>query len=246
MTRTRTNWEPPRGLEHSRPRRVRLTGSGIALLAGVALLLAAAAVCYVLLAKVSKEQTAEHLALRQEGIEVEATVTRLIKSSGESNPRVEYRFASRGVTFEGGSKIPKRVWNNLKVGSSIPVRYARSRPELNMPTFVANRPSPYFLAPLVAGGLIALAGVMIWQLRLQRHLLEDGRPVSGRVTQHKKSDKGTVIHFEYKLLNGAIRSGQSGPMSKPPAIDSSVVVIYDPDEPRRYGLYPMSLVRLDA
>jgi hypothetical protein len=247
MTRPNANWQPPRGLDRTRPREIRLTGNSIALLAGIAGLLIGSVAVFVILFGVAKQQGEEQRLLREEGSDAQAVVTRLWRGSGESKPGwVSYSFApnSRDVLYQGSAKIPMRLWRNLQAGTTIAVRFVSAHPEINLPLAVGNRATPIWLAPLTAMTLIATAGLLTLPLRKQRFLLTEGRPAPGRVTGLKKTHNGTVVQYEYQVLSGAMRTGRGEPMRKPPGVGSHVVVIYDPDNPRKHALYPLSLVRL--
>jgi hypothetical protein len=242
-------WEPPRGLDRSRPREVRLTGSGIALLLGLFALTTGAVASFVILTNASLKQGEEQRLLREEGADAEAVVTRLWRSSEKSNPAwVSYIFTPyNGATVhEGRSRIAVSFWRKLRPGSTIAIRFVRAHPEMNRPLAAESRPTPRWLGTLTSGVLVAIAGVLTLRLNRQRFLLIEGRAAPGQVISLKKTDKGYRAQYEYRILSGATKTGRSGPMRKPPAIGSSVVVIYDPDDPARQALYPFPLVRLRA
>jgi hypothetical protein len=81
-------------------------------------------------------------------------------------------------------------------------------------------------------------------LQRQARLLSEGRPAPGRVTKFKRSDKGMVVYYEFRLLSGATVKGRSQ-TRKPPLEGALVCVLYDPEKPRRNSLYPLPLVRLE-
>ena len=85
---------------------------------------------------------------------------------------------------------------------------------------------------------------MLIPLRRQNRLLTEGRPAPGRVTAIKKADKVLVVQYEFRLLNGVVVKGKYN-ASKVPAADQPLCVLYDPENPRRNALYPLSLVRLE-
>ncbi len=249
MTKPQTIWEPPLGLDRLRPRDVRLTGEAIALLVLVGALLIGAVASLVLLTDVTREQNEEQRLLREEGSDAQGIVTRLWRTSEKSNPGwASYTFTSSkdGAVHEGRSRIPVRLWNSLRTGSMISIRFVPTRPEMNRPEMIERNPTPIWVAPMTAAALAATAGLLTLPLRKQRFLLVEGRPAPGRVTGLKKTDKGSIVQFEYQVLSGATRSGRSGPMRKPPGVGSNVVVIYDPNDPERHALYPLRLVKLTS
>jgi Protein of unknown function (DUF3592) len=247
MMASKPIWEPPQGLDRLRPREVRLTPGGIALVMGLGVLLIGAVASFVILTNVSRKQAEEQRLLREEGADTGAVVTRLWRSSEKSNPAwVSYTFSANqnAVVYEGRSRIPLNYWRRLQPGSTIAIRFVPAHPEMNHPLAAANRPTPPWLPTLMSAGLVAMALVLTHPLRRQRFLLIEGRAAPGRVTSLKKTDKGSVVQYEYRILSGATKTGRSGPMRKPPGIGSSIVVIYDPEDPRRQALYPLPLVRL--
>jgi hypothetical protein len=94
----------------------------------------------------------------------------------------------------------------------------------------------------VAAFLAAVGGLFTIPLRYQGWLLAEGRPALAVVTRHAKTDKGTVIHYEFTMLSGSQGKGRSGPSRKPLAVGATLCVFYDPDNPRRNAPYPLPLV----
>ncbi|MCX6633192.1 MAG: hypothetical protein NTW28_36820 [Candidatus Solibacter sp.] len=103
---------------------------------------------------------------------------------------------------------------------------------------------PLWVPYLVAGQLAFTVTMMVIPLRRQNRLLTEGRPAPGRVTGIKKGDKTLVIQYEFRLLSGAVAKGRSN-ARRAPAGDALLCVLYDPENPRRNALYPLSLVRLE-
>ena len=81
-------------------------------------------------------------------------------------------------------------------------------------------------------------------VRREVRLLAEGRPAPGRVTGFKKADEAFRVQYEFRLLNGALAKGKVN-RSKPPVVGAPLCVLYDPENPRRNALYPLSLVRLE-
>jgi hypothetical protein len=237
------NWKAPAGLDRCRPREVRLTAQGIVLLLIGEAALVGAVLTFLALMHVATQQAQ----LREAGGVANATVTSLWRNRGESRPTmVAYRFAGPdgGNIYEGSAKIPLHIWRNLQVGSALQVRYDRANPSMNVPIGSENRAPPLWLAPLAALGLCALGALVTTPVVKQLRLLAEGRAAPGRVMSLKKTHKGTVVHYEFRLLSGATRTGNTGPLQKPPASGSIVPVLYDSDDPRRQAVYPLALARL--
>jgi len=62
------------------------------------------------------------------------------------------------------------------------------------------------------------------------------------VTGHRRTKDGTILRYEFVLLNGATARGAA--RADVLAIGSQVCVLYDPENPRRNAPYPLTLVKL--
>ena len=87
-------------------------------------------------------------------------------------------------------------------------------------------------------------------LRRQRRLLEEGRPAIARVTSSRQRH-GTHGHthqhveYEFTTLSGARRTGRFDAQRNVPVPGSTILVLYDPDEPKRQAPYPIRLYRVE-
>jgi hypothetical protein len=204
------------------------------------------------LAIVARRQAEESRLLQQEGQVTEGQIVRLWRGRDDKRqPWAAYRFADQGRTYERNAKVPYAVWKNFKVGTRFSVRYVPARPELSHLLGLAPRPMPPWV-PIPVAGVLALGSFLVTlPIRSQRRLLAMGRIAPARVVEHGKklrtshgSDLGVKYDYEFRLLSGAIARGQAGPAKKPPAVDSIIAILYDPDSPRKNAPYPFSLVRL--
>jgi hypothetical protein len=241
----RRNWRPPEGLERSRPRRVSLTGSGKVVVALAVLLAAAAATAWIALQVIARKQAEEQSLLQTRGVDAEGRVTRLWRSGDKSHQRwVAYEFTAQGRAFAGRSKARKEFWNGLSVGAPLTVRYFPGDPQLNYPSGHPPEQIPSWLPHLIALSLLLTTGLIMWKVRRERWLLEEGRAAPGVVTEHRRTQHGKIYRYEFSLLSGGTARGSGPPGRKPPAIGTAVCVLYDPDNPRRNTPYPLPLVRL--
>jgi len=245
-------WQPPDRLDRSRPREVRLTATGIVTLAIAAVLAAGAPAAGIGLGVLSGRQAEEARLMRQQSILVEGRVTRLWRSrENNRQPWLAYRIQFQGRNFEKSAKVGLSVWRQLTVGSWIPVYCVPSRPELNSP-FVARRSVlPVWVPFLVAVALAAGAALACLPVRRQRRLLAEGRVAPAIVVSHGKrvrsshgSDLGIGYSYQFPLMSGAIAMGKADPVKAPPAVGSTIPVLYDPENPRRNAPYPLAMVRL--
>jgi hypothetical protein len=239
------SWTPPDGLGYSSLRPVRLTGGGIALVVVAVAMLLGAVAAGIGLGITVRRQAKEQLLLREQGVDTDAQVTRLWRSTSKEDRRywVAYRFTVQERAYEARKKVSTRIWQTLTVGSSLPVRYLPSDPKVNHPTEWDDTPMPNWLPYLLSGALVAIAFGCTIPLRIQMRLLTEGRPAPGIVTGHRRTRDGTILRYEFQLLNGATAKGR-GQSRRPPGIGSPVCVLYDPENPRRNAPYPLTLVKL--
>jgi len=97
---------------------------------------------------------------------------------------------------------------------------------------------------LVAAMVAVPAFLLPIPVRREARLLAEGRPAPGRVTGFKKIDQSIRVQYEFRLLNGTVAKGKVN-RSKPPVVGAPLCVLYEPENPRRNALYPLSLVRLE-
>jgi hypothetical protein len=238
------NWTPPDGLGYSSLRPVQLTGAGIALLVLAALMILGAVAAGIGLGTTARRQAHDQRLLQEQGVNTDARITRVWRSTGKDQQHlVSYRFTVQEREYAARKGVPSRIWQDLRAGSSLPVRFLPSNPKVNHPTGWDDTPMRPWVAYLVSGELVAIALVLAILLRKQVRLLTEGRPAPGIVTGHRRTRSGTVIRYEFALLNGATAKGR-GQSRRPPAIGSQVCVLYDPENPRRNAPYPLCLVRL--
>ena len=238
------NWTPPDGLGYSSLRPVQLTGAGIALLVVAAALLLGAVAAAIGLGTTARRQAEDHRLLQEQGVNADARITRVWRSSDKDQQHlVSYRFTVEEREYVARKTVPARIWQTLKAGSSLPVRFLPSNPKVNHPIEWDETPMPDWVPYLVFAVLAAIACLCAIQLRNQMRLLTEGRPAPGIVTGQRRTKDGTVIRYEFTLLNGATAKGR-GQSRRPPAIGSPVCVLYDPENPRRNAPYPLRLVKL--
>ncbi|MDE3164957.1 MAG: DUF3592 domain-containing protein [Acidobacteriota bacterium] len=242
------NWVPPDGLGYSRLRAVRLGRGGYALaIAAAALVLGA-----LVLAGVLRERSARDVArrdrLERAGVETSATILRLWRSGGEEDTHyVGYEFHVDGLRRAGSSRVPARIWRALRVRDRLPVRYLPDDHGINHPAGWRMDVLPAWLAILIPAVLLGISGMFAWLIGRQWRLLSEGRPAPGVIVKARRSDRQVVLTYEFRLLSGAAQRGRSSTSGrKVPGEGAPVCVIYDPENPRRSALYPLSLVRIEG
>jgi hypothetical protein len=163
---------------------------------------------------------------------------------------VAYIFNSEsGAYYTREAKVSLSTWRQLSVGSSLPVRYVRARPDLNRPEAARSSILPVWVPFVVCGTLALLGFLATVPLRGQRRLLTEGRPAPGIVTRHGDLQRGQhgnklgrKYYYEFVLLGGSVAQGKAGPVKNPPPVGQTVVVIYDPEKPACNAPYPLPLV----
>ncbi len=245
-------WSAPSELGFSRPRPVKYTPAGRIVLGFACLTVVGALAAGICLGQVAFRDAANSHRLKQEGVVAEGLVTRLWTTRGESSQTwMAYRFVARERNYDARVKLPSRIWNNLKPGAAIPIRYVPSDPGLNCPSFVTRQDLPIWL-PFAIGFVIAAgAAAMALVTRRQVRLLAEGRAapalvtrLSDKVRSPHGGDHGQKFYYEFAILSGAIAKGHSGPTRRPPEVGSTLCVLYDPDNPAKNAPYPLSLVRV--
>jgi hypothetical protein len=243
------SWIPPDGLDRCRPRRIRLTAAGKCVMLLAWLLLGGAITGGVLVGLVVDREANEAKLLARESVVTEGLVTRRWRRGKRNREMwISYTFPVGDRFYGRTARIPSQLWSSLQTGMSIPVHYVPSRPDLNYPLDVKDRPvtplAPYF----VGIGLAAAGLLVIFMVRRQSWFLAEGRAAPGRVTgivHRKRGHRGEQrVYFDFVLLNGSVTSGSSSFSKNPPAVGSRVTVLYDPARPGRSVLYPCALVQL--
>src|SRR5947207_8929734 len=128
------NWQPPAELGYSSLRPVRLTAGGYALAVVMVLMVAGGLIGTVLIARQSQRQATQQSMLRAQGVNTEGTVVDVWRASNkERERRVRYRFTVGEQIFTETAKVPRAIWEGLKPGEPLAVRYLPADPAINHP-----------------------------------------------------------------------------------------------------------------
>jgi hypothetical protein len=245
MMSNTANWQPPDGLGYSSSRPVQLAPGGWALaVMAVVFFIAGPTLGLVLNHQIQRENERNRL-LTEQGVETDATVTRAWRESDkEGTHMVSYRFLVDGREFTGQSKLYRVDWRELHSGDTLRVRYAPSDPAVNHPLLRTPGPAPEWL-PWMMAGIFIWPPFLFWALiRRQARLLGEGRAAPATITQIRRA-KQLIAYYEFPLLNGQIIKGRSQ-VSRRGKFEpgATACALYLPDNPRRNGLYPLDLVKL--
>lgn len=238
-------WTPPDSLGYSSLRPIRLTAKGKALIVLTVAILIGAMVLGIFLGRKVKLEAEERTLLRDQGIAADAVVTRVWRGGGKEDEHlVTYRFAYEGKIYTRTVRTPVNIWRTLAPGADLPVRFVPSRPTISHPVAWPSTGLPSWFPYLLAAMCTVPAFLLPIPVRREARLLAEGRPAPGRVTGFKRADKAIRVLYEFRLLNGTVVKGKAN-RSKPPIEGTTVCVLYDPENPRRNAIYPLSLVRLE-
>jgi hypothetical protein len=247
LIEVKRTWQPPAELLRSRPRDVRLTGAGRALLVFAILLLAGAppvGVLFFVKATLDHEQRHELMA---QGKGMQARVTRRWVKRGE-HPQymVEYVYETADQTHQDRISVGRSSWSGLEEGSILPVIYLPSNPQIHLVPGHEGGLMPLWLPYLIFFGMAAGGWLMTRPIAAQRLLLCEGRPAPGVVTDNRKTQHHTSeAHYTFVTLSGALAKGKSDQQKKPPPVGSILCVLYEPDRARHNHVYPLQLVRVE-
>jgi hypothetical protein len=241
----------PRPLLQSTPRQVRPNGCGIFVLIISATLILGGIWGGVEISR-RAELSERHVALfASEAITTGAKVVRVQRRGGGNDRRstVHYRYVVGDREHSGATTVRRADRDRYVPASQIAVRYLSSEPGTSWMEGYAPRRQPIWPAFVVPASCALSALAMMLLVRRQSNLLTYGRPAVAVVTkvEKKRTDKGTVwrVHYEWTLLSGAKRRGRYKHGKKePPAVGTTIPIVYDRDQPARNSRYPLSLVAL--
>jgi hypothetical protein len=225
------------------PRDVQLSPAGRTLAALVAGLVMAA-----LVAAIAMSVAAATAGERRARASIGARAIAVARTRGEHPRRiVTYSFSIDGRSYEGRTRLREGDRRDVVQGAVLPVEYVVSDPAVSWIAGYEPRGVPLWLIPLVSASLLAVAGGLVRLLRRNWLLLSEGRAVQGRVLSQRKvrRDKHPAydITSEFRDLSGAVHTMRYDVLKAPPAVGSTLTVVYHRDDPRWHAVYPLALVR---
>ncbi len=242
----------PMELTRSAPRPVRLTVQGKVVAGVAALLTVGALVGGAFLFEQAQRDRARLERLRREAVTTDAEViqTRLVKRGQEQRRLVVYQYRVGERLYQGRFTLRRGSAKGIEPGSRLRVAYLPEDPSQSWP--VGREPAglPVWAALVIPLAVWSSAPLIFWILRRQRRLLSEGRAVVGTVTR-VESVPGRYgyrrVHYEFPLPSGARGSGFFDQRSRDLVPEGTpVVVVYDPENPRRNARYPFALVRAET
>ncbi len=242
-------FEPPPELARGRPRPVELTAGGMAVSIVAAVLLAAGIGLGTWLWVVAERDLQRGSLLDRTSQEGDAQVERLWRTGkNNSTCRVDYSFDAGGKPYHATATLRCAAWRTLAVGQTVPVQYVPSDPTISrLPGLGGRSDVPWWAAPLVGIGMGFAGLLLIWRVRLERKLVEEGKPAPGVVTKlGARTDKGRYVYYEFATQSGAPGRGRWGPVhgKSVPEVGARILVLYEPDNTRRNTAYPSKFARV--
>lgn len=234
----------PPELQRAVPRPVRLTTAGMLLLVGALLCVPEAVVFGAWLHEQARRANAEAQQRLRATALAEGVVTSL-RGASKGSPVIVYEFFVEGRRYAGTYRPGRGRGTGYRPGSTLTIAYVPENPNANWPADYWPARLSAWVAPAVAASLVAVAAGLLLLLRSQRRLLEDGRATVGVVTRVDKVRGKRMhyrVHYEFRLPSGAVRTGRDITKKDPPAPGDRVIVMYDPENPRRQHRYPLPLV----
>ena len=233
-------------LPTSRPRPVRLTGTGWFVAIIGMLLLAGSPVAGFWLHATAVRGRALKERIDKEAVSVPAVVSDLTQIRGKNSRYfVNYKYAAAGQLHEGRADVSRGSWTRLRIGSSLTVRYLPSEPGRSW--LRGYEPVAFWVGPVVALTMAVISIFPWYALRRQWMLLAEGRPAQAQVTASKKvrHQHGSYdrVSYEFRTMSGATRTGRYDSHKGPPANGTTIQVVYNPDRPEQSMPYPLALVR---
>jgi hypothetical protein len=231
------------------PRDVALTTQG-RVLAGFAVSLVLASLTSAVVLTMLHVRQARDRELRASAtVYTEADVVNLTRTRGEHPRRVvTYEFAALdGTVHYATARLDGRDPLPMASDRTIYIGYLRSDPERSWVSGHEPEVIPVWVPPLVSRAVAGFAWLVIWRLRRDWTLLEEGRAAAARVVATKKvarqHHRATRVDYEFTTLAGATVRGHAELGRRPPAEGDRVTVVYHRDDPHWNALYPLTLVR---
>ena len=237
------NLKPPRELNRPVPRETRIAGRGILMTVIAVLLLAGSVPMFLWMRSQQMQRQSRTDTLHRDGREATAEINKLWHTGRSDTPMVGYSFGADGVWMHGESEVPKKLWPGLQRAGSIPVRYLPSNPAINHPAAWDDTGEPLWLAYVSPLFLVAGGVFLLFSLKRQGTLAAEGIPSVGIVTRCFRIKGGYSVRYQFRTKEGLVTKGSDKIMYRMPD-GTQVCVLYLERNPRRSGVYPLSLYRV--
>jgi hypothetical protein len=230
------------------PRKVQLTGKGIALALVAAIIIAIALLYACFIAREAARQLQIRTALRSAGNETMGQIESVRNPYHALKEYVDYSFIADGKTYTGEAIVPHEDYQSISQASSLAIRYLPENPSVNHPVDWEWSPmtewDAYFVVILIAG-----LGCILFippQMQFQRSLARKGAVAIGVVTKCSVSGKWgeyITLRYEFRTQDGSAAQGRGSSQTRQ-EIGAKILILYLPQEPRRNVPYPLSSWRI--
>jgi hypothetical protein len=244
-------WEPPAELQTSTPRQVQLTrlGKTVAVLATLLALFAVGLTGWMM--NQAEADAARWSSWQSDATPAQGHITYMRQTVSGKNRvyRVEYAYPVGDLTYGGVGTVSEREWKFMRQGDGIRVFYRKSEPGLSWISGHEPKGVPWWAGPLTGTAMLIAPILLVWNLRRQRRLLEEGWPAKAtitRVTRVRQQKGGATYRIDYAFdtMNGDPATGRSQARENVPNEGSQATVLYVPENARRNALYPLCMVRV--
>ena len=220
------------------PRRLSLTGNGRQIVVVAAILLALSFGGALWVGIDTAQQLRDRDALRRDGAEATATITRLWFPGRGLHLKVSYIFIVNGVSFTGAVQAPRQLFGKLNEVNYLSIRYLPTNPAVNYPMaweWSVQQKLNSFSAVIL---LTVFGMILLVPLYMERKLVAEAVPTRGLITGCLSNRRGGfTVKYEFRLQDGNVLKGSGwSPNRKENGAD--VWVLYLPQNPQRNAPYP--------
>jgi hypothetical protein len=233
--------EPP-------PRRVELTGKGLALAIVTVAIIATTVVYVSFVATEAARQIRVRNELRGVGNETEAQIARLHNPLQAPKEYVDYTFIADGKSDTGEAIVPLEDHHTIGSASSLTIRYLPQNPTVNHPADWEWSPMSEwdgYMAVVLIAGLGCLFFIPP-QILFERRLAIEGVAVTGVVRECSESGRNNefiTLGYDFPAQDGVLWQGR-GSFQARQEIGAKILVLYLPENPKRNAPYPLSNWRI--
>jgi len=238
----------PSALVAPPPRKVQITGSGIALASLTIVVIAAAVIYACFVATEAARQFQIRAALRGHGNETAAQIDQLRNPYHAVKEYVDYRFLADGKTYAGEAIVPLEDWHIIKSTGVIPIRYLPENPAMNHPVgwewSAFSEWDGYGVVIFIAGFLFAL--FIPGRMRFERRLAAEGIATTGVVTKCSVSGRSgnfITLTYEFHTKDGVSMRGR-GSFQTRQEVGAHILILYFSQKPKKNVPYPLSAWRI--
>jgi hypothetical protein len=229
------------------PRRVELTGSGLALAVLTAVILGIAVIFTCFIAAETVRELQIQTALRSGGNETVAKIDKLHQPYPVKE-YVDYTFIGDGKTYTGKAIVPLETYHIVKSATSLTIRYLPENPTVNHPVdwewSAMSEWDPILTVSLVAG--LGFLFFVLPQMLFERKLVAQGIATIGIVTKclvSGRSGEFINLKYDFRTRDGISVQG-SGDFKTRQEIGAKILVLNLPQNPKQNILYPRSAWRI--